>query len=258
MNTLNSTHACPWTPLDMLCPGVDAVGCWLSAWTFDYIRRSSQSIEGQSPLSCLHVLSLCTTHRRARLVPFCLKYQILATIIRSMVRSILLASLPACPASCLTSRFIGDIVSLQSSNLEGAPGLLFLGDQQLSGAPAPSPPTPLPGSPPPSQTYYPPPALEEPNIMGGLRLPPLSSRPVISAPTPNTAKGFLDNLDRFIRTLNQELDHSPRYAQLHIQYSLRLHVNMHPSEPRSYALSSETTSQRTPTMVPSSSASKRR
>lgn len=176
----------------------------------------------------------------------------------------LVFGLPAGPVSCLTSRFIGGILSIRYSNMEGASDLLFLGDQQVPGAPvpipapAPAPQIPLPVPPRPSQKYCPPSALEMANVDDTLRLPPLGSESVISAPTPRTAMSSLDNLDKLIHALNQELQHSPKYAQLHVQYRSDLHVNMHPSVPRSRALSSGKTSQRAFMMVLSSSVSKRR
>lgn len=174
----------------------------------------------------------------------------------------LVSGLPAGPVSCLTSRFIGGILSIRYSNTESPSDLLFLGDQQVPGAPvpspAPAPQIPLPVPPRPSQKYCPPSALEMANVDDTLRLPPLSSESIISAPTLRTAISSLDNLDTLIHTLNQELHHSPKYAQLHVQYRSDLHVNMHPSVPRSRAPSSGKTSQRTFMMVLSSSVSKRR
>ena len=179
---------------------------------------------------------------------------------RSIDQWSVVSCLPAGPVSYLTCRFIGGIVSILSSNVESAPDSPFFGDQLLSGVPDPSPPIPLRGPPPPSQKYCPPSAMEEANVDGALRLPTPSSHSVLSAsaPTPITAMSSQDNIDTFIHALSQELYHSPKYAQLHVQYSSRLYINMHPSVPRSCALSSETTSQRAYTMVLLSSASKRR
>jgi len=137
--------------------------------------------------------------------------------------------LPADLLSCLTSRFIGGILSIPSSSMEGVPDSLFLGDQEpsaaLAPAPAPAPHIPFPDPPRPSQKYCPPSALEEANADDALRLPPLSPQSIISAPAPRTGMGCLDNIDTFIHTLYQELHHSPRYAQLHVQYSSHLHVS---------------------------------
>ena len=139
-------------------------------------------------------------------------------VVPEIRNGILLAGLPAYPVSCLTGRFIGGIVSMRSSNLEGAPDLHFSGDQQLSGVSALSPPPPFPAPPPPSQK---PSALEEANIDDVPRFPLLSSHSIISAPTPNTPISPRDNLDTFIRALSQELHHSPKYIQLHVQHSSR-------------------------------------
>ena len=178
---------------------VDAVG----ALSYDYIKEHgpSQSVKGQSPLST-KLLYRQQTSSSAFVMP-------------ETPNGILLASLPACPVSCLTSRFIGGIASIRSSNLEGATDLHFSGDQQLSaGVSAPSPPPPLPGPPSPSQS---PSALEEANVDGPPCLPPPSSHSAISAPTPNTPMNPRDNLDTFIHALSQELRHSPKYAQMHVQ-----------------------------------------
>jgi hypothetical protein len=56
----------------------------------------------------------------------------------------------------------------------------------------------------------PPPAPEGANAHNALRLPPLCSQSVVSAPTPSTLMSSLGNLDTFIHTLNQELHHSPK------------------------------------------------
>jgi len=129
----------------------------------------------------------------------------------------LVSGLPADLVSYLTSRFIGGILSIPSSSMEGAPDLFFLGDEQVSAAalaPAatPAPQIPLPDPPQSSQKHCPPSALEGANVDDALRLPSLSPQSIISAPTPRTAMSRQDTIDTFIHTLYQELPRSPKYA----------------------------------------------
>jgi hypothetical protein len=191
----------------------------LSAWTHDYIRNDSPNVSNAVAIIMSSRTELLY-HQQANSSGFVVP-DVPNPRNAQSINGPLVSGLPAASVSCLTSRFIGGILSIPSSSMEGAPDLLFLGDQQLSGGPAPGPPPapqiPLPGPLRPSQKHCPPSALEDANVDDALRLPPLCSQSVISAPTPRTAMSSLENLDTFIHTLRQELHHSSKYAQLHVQ-----------------------------------------